>query len=476
MPIKEPHVPGYGPGTRPNANIESRVCFRGFAGSCGQTSRAYDPTTQTQQGHKSHGMPCQQWRKVSGAAALQSERSCPRLTPEEMVELKKQAALQHPVEGASAGAIGSTAPSTVSAPGTCVATHPVLAGHPPPVHPPAMASATRTVLSGGARLQEYGPPPAPDPTTNGEGEMIGLLLDCWRWPGTRDPSRPPTPPLDDFKSKAPSLKMEPSETVVAELGSSNSIDREPPRRGPKSMAKLKNSRCTVRPERKRMGRASAEDEDESRAEKRARTDKLALGTSCDSCDSSDSSDADSNRGDGRCETMLPNRRAVMYRCTNTTDLKQQEGRWLCRMHILPECSLKAHCQFVTGQPLRPTDWKGSLGRERQQQQVQLTDAMRDSIHRRFGAHAVSAKEQFVCRRCSKALSAHRSYFSRFTSPARPAQQSAAAVTHMREQHGRSGPWLELARLQSQLNDANALNKQLQKRVSEAHGGNKYERD
>ena len=45
-------------------------------------------------------------------------------------------------------------------------------------------------------------------------------------------------------------------------------------------------------------------EDESRAEKRARTDKLALGTSCDSCDSSDSSDEDSNRGDGRCEMML----------------------------------------------------------------------------------------------------------------------------------------------------------------------------
>ena len=154
-------------------------------------------------------------------------------------------------------------------------------------------------------------------------------------------------------------------------------------RVPEHVSDPMNSRCTVRPERKRMGRASAEDEDESRAEKRARTDKLALGTSCDSCDSSDSSDADSNRGDGRCEMMLTNRRGVMYQCPNTTDLKQQEGRWLCRMHVLPECSLKAHCQFVTGQPMRPTDWKGNLGRERQQQQVQLTDAMRDAIHRRF---------------------------------------------------------------------------------------------
>jgi hypothetical protein len=187
----------------------------------------------------------------------------------------------------------------------------------------------------------------------------------------------------------------------------------------------------------------------------------------DSCDSSDSSDEDSNRGDDRCEMMLPNRSGVMYRCTNTTDLKEEEGRWLCRMHVLPECSLKAHCQFVTGQPMRPTDWKGNLGRERQQQQVQLTDAMRDAIHRRFGAHAVSARDQFVCRRCSKALSAHMTYFSRFTRPARPAQQSATAVTHMRDQHGRSGPWLQLARLQSQLNTANTTNERLQNRVSEA---------
>jgi hypothetical protein len=38
---------------------------------------------------------------------------------------------------------------------------------------------------------------------------------------------------------------------------------------------------------------------------------------------------------------------------------------------------------------------------------------------------------------------------------------------MREQHGRSGPWLQLARLQSQLNTANTTNERLQNRVSEA---------
>ena len=114
MPTKPGTVPGYGPGTRPNPNIES-VCVRMFAG-CGQTSGAYDPTTQKQKGRKSHSKSCQQWWKVSGAAALQSERSCPRMTCEEMVELKKQAAVQHPVEGVSTGAFGSTAPPPSTAP------------------------------------------------------------------------------------------------------------------------------------------------------------------------------------------------------------------------------------------------------------------------------------------------------------------------------------------------------------------------
>ena len=114
MPTKPGTVPGYGPGTRPNPNI-GKVCARGFAG-CGQTPGKYDPTTQKQKGRKSHSMLCQQWWKASGAAALQSERSCPRMTVEEMVELKNQAAIQHLGAHASAGAFGSTPPSTSTAP------------------------------------------------------------------------------------------------------------------------------------------------------------------------------------------------------------------------------------------------------------------------------------------------------------------------------------------------------------------------
>ena len=192
----------------------------------------------------------------------------------------------------------------------------------------------------------------------------------------------------------------------------------------------------------------------------------------DSCDSSDSSSDDSNPGAHQCEMMLPKRRVAQ--CHNMTEVKQG-GRWLCRIHILPECSLEAHCLFVTGKPLQPHQWKttaGRRGREVLQQPVQLTDAMRDHIRQRFGAHAVSSRDQFVCRRCIHGLNKSKAYRGSncqhgSPSPAQmQAQQTAAAIEDMRKQYGRSGPWLQFARLQSQLNKANATNVQLQSRVSE----------
>jgi hypothetical protein len=160
-----------------------------------------------------------------------------------------------------------------SAPGTCAAHRSIVGGHPPPVRPPTMVSASRAAISAAsARAQQYEPRPAPAPPPNTEGAMVGLLLDFWSGPGTRDPARPATPPLEDFRSK---IKL--SETADPEFGTSNSIDRETPRRGQKSMAKLKNSRCTVRPERQRMGRCEVDEDELTGSEKRARTDKLALG-------------------------------------------------------------------------------------------------------------------------------------------------------------------------------------------------------
>ncbi len=90
MPTKAGTAPGYGPGTRPNPNI-GKICARGFHG-CGQTSGTYNPVTQKQIGRKSHSKQCQELWKESGAAALQSERRCPRMTPDEMAALKKEAA------------------------------------------------------------------------------------------------------------------------------------------------------------------------------------------------------------------------------------------------------------------------------------------------------------------------------------------------------------------------------------------------
>ena len=81
------HVPGYGPGTRPNPNA-GKVCIRGFAG-CGQTAGTYDPATQNQMGRKSHSTMCMAEWKASGAAAAQAKRSCPRMTALEIAELKQ---------------------------------------------------------------------------------------------------------------------------------------------------------------------------------------------------------------------------------------------------------------------------------------------------------------------------------------------------------------------------------------------------
>ena len=142
-----------------------------------------------------------------------------------------------------------------------------------------------------------------------------------------------------------------------------------------------------------------------------------------------------------------------------------------RAHILPECVLKAHCQFATGKPQRS---------EMLRQPVQLTTTMRDHIRQKYGAHAVSARDQFVCRRCSYAISRRLFAWQKRSSCSRPpsdvqAQQSATAVSKMRELHGRSGPWLSLARVQSQLNKVKATNVQLQKSVSEARQKNMAEK-
>lgn len=179
------------------------------------------------------------------------------------------------LRAAKHGAVGSkraasVASATSSASGACAALHSVMGSHPPPVRPPTMASSNGPAISAATRAQQYRPPP-PN-ATNTEGAMVGLLLDFWSGPGTRDPARPATPPLEEF-----SAKVKPFETAVPEFSATVSDYRDTPRRGPKSMAKLKNSRCTVRPERHRMGRSNTDDDDETASDKRARTDKLALG-------------------------------------------------------------------------------------------------------------------------------------------------------------------------------------------------------
>ena len=167
--------------------------------------------------------------------------------------------------------------TAAAAEGSCTDSRPVVGGHPPPVRPPAMASATRTAISASPRVQEYEPRPTPDPRTTSEGAMVGLLLDFWSGPGTRDSARPATPPLEEFSPKMEPSEMDPAETIHPEFGDPSFIDRDTPRRGPKSMAKLKNSRCTVRPERQRIGRPITDEDSDTGADKRARTDKLALG-------------------------------------------------------------------------------------------------------------------------------------------------------------------------------------------------------
>ena len=92
MPTKPGTQPGYGPGTRPNPNVD-KTCARGFKG-CGQTAGTYDPLTQTQKGRKSHSVACQAAWKASGAAVLQAQRKCPRMSRVEMQELKQAAAAQ----------------------------------------------------------------------------------------------------------------------------------------------------------------------------------------------------------------------------------------------------------------------------------------------------------------------------------------------------------------------------------------------
>ena len=59
------HVPGYGPGTRPNPNA-GKVCVRGFKG-CGATPGTYNPTTRKQDGRKAHSKSCTTAWKAAGS-------------------------------------------------------------------------------------------------------------------------------------------------------------------------------------------------------------------------------------------------------------------------------------------------------------------------------------------------------------------------------------------------------------------------
>ena len=99
------HVPGYGPGTRPNPNA-GEVCIRGFAG-CGQTAGTYDPATGNHKGRRKHSTMCTAEWTASGAAAAQAKRSCPRMTALEIAELKQSLAGPDPTSsGIAASALG----------------------------------------------------------------------------------------------------------------------------------------------------------------------------------------------------------------------------------------------------------------------------------------------------------------------------------------------------------------------------------
>ena len=111
MPTKPGTQPGYGAGTRPNPNA-AKICIRGFAG-CGQHSGQYDPATQKQKGRKQHSVACGVAWKASGAAALQATRSCPRMTRDEVEELKRAAAQQ---QAALAPAASSASPAEPAPP------------------------------------------------------------------------------------------------------------------------------------------------------------------------------------------------------------------------------------------------------------------------------------------------------------------------------------------------------------------------
>jgi hypothetical protein len=174
----------------------------------------------------------------------------------------------------AAASSGSASSAPVGAAAAAASHRSAVGSHPPPVRPPTMGSAEQTgILPAATGAQGFGPPPNPTSTVqvNSEGAMVGLLLDFWTGPATRDPARPVTPPLEELESK-----LQPSKAGMPGLSGVRGCDvRDTPRRGPKSMAKLKNSRCTVRPERQRVSRG--EEVEEVGPEKRARTDKLALG-------------------------------------------------------------------------------------------------------------------------------------------------------------------------------------------------------
>ena len=166
MPTKDGTVPGYGPGTRPNPNAD-KVCARGFVG-CGQTAGTYNPATQKQKGRKSHSKACQEWWRASGAASLQSERRCPRMTPEEMVELKSQAAQEHlklPIAGAS----GCAASATVAQPKNQPYLAPGLRSFPAAAAPVFSQAAEMAAVAPDSRLKLWA-------ETDDNHSLIGLPL------------------------------------------------------------------------------------------------------------------------------------------------------------------------------------------------------------------------------------------------------------------------------------------------------------
>lgn len=114
-------APGYGPGTRPNANAH-RTCVRGFHG-CGAFAGVYCPATQKQLGRKKHSTLCGAAWKASGSTSLvgahaHRKRMGP-VMPAGQPDAKKRAAGSEPEPTTCATAAAqSHAAKRVTAPAT----------------------------------------------------------------------------------------------------------------------------------------------------------------------------------------------------------------------------------------------------------------------------------------------------------------------------------------------------------------------